>query len=82
MYRITEYSSLQERRLRIALTWLGAGSALLLLQWLTPLTLFAASWGRTPLFWLLLAPLSVLLALRPAWPLHWLAQRLRQRGYR
>jgi len=78
----TKQMARQTQQCQLALAWLATGSALLALQWLTPLTLFGSSWGHTPLFWLLLAPLSVLLVLRPAWPLHWLAQRLRQRGYR
>ena len=78
----TKQMARQMQQFRLALVWLATGSALLALQWLTPLRLFGSSWGHTPLFWLLLAPLSVLLALRPAWPLHWMAQRLRQRGYR
>lgn len=72
----------QTQQLHLTLAWLGAGSALLLLQLLTPLPLFSPRWGWTPIFWLLLAPLSVLAVLQPSWPLHWLAQQLRQRGYR
>ena len=72
----------QIQQSQLALAWLGAGSAVWLLQLLTPLSLFGPRWGWTPCFWLLLAPLSVLAVLQPSWPLHWLAQRLRRRGYR
>ncbi len=77
-----ELATKQTQRLRLAQIWLGAGAALLLLQLLTPLPLIGPRWGWTPLYWLLLAPLSVMAVLRPSSPLHWLAQHWRRRGYR
>lgn len=58
----------------IALAWLAVGASLLVL---TPLDAHDESWGWTPLFWLLLAPLSLLAAMQPTWPLHLLARALR-----
>jgi hypothetical protein len=70
-------SSARRRRMFIALAWLLAGSVLLLL---TPLTGRSESLGWTPTFWLLLAPMSLLLALRPTLPLQVLASVVRGVG--
>jgi hypothetical protein len=59
----------------IALAWLAGGMLLLLL---TPLSGRSESLGWTPLFWLLLAPMSVLVTLRPRLPLDLLASLLRR----
>lgn len=55
-----------------AALWLGAGS-LLLLTTLVPA--HTALLGWTPAFWLLAAPLLVLLALEPGLPRRWLRRR-------
>ena len=53
------------RLLGAALVWLAAG-VLLLLSTLVPI--YSERWGWTPAFWLLGAPLSVLLVLEPGLP--------------
>ncbi|MBB3226651.1 hypothetical protein FHW69_001241 [Luteibacter sp. Sphag1AF] len=60
---IDRNDSLTPRRVRalIALGWLLAGAAVLTL---TPMPLHSESLGWTPTFWLVLAPASLLLALR------------------
>jgi hypothetical protein len=65
-----------ERLLGAALLWLLAG-AVLLLTTLVPLHTDALGW--TPAFWLIGAPLVVLLALEPSLPRQLLALRLRPR---
>jgi hypothetical protein len=64
----------QRRCQTIALAWLAAGAFLLVLG---PLDAHDDAWGWTPLFWLLLAPLSLLAAIHPTWPLQLLARVLR-----
>lgn len=59
----------------IALAWLAAGMLLLLL---TPLSGHTDALGWTPTFWLLLAPMSVLVALQPRLPLELVASLLRR----
>ena len=59
----------------IALAWLAAGMLLLLL---TPLSGHTDALGWTPTFWLLLAPMSVLVALQPRLPLELIASLLRR----
>ena len=54
----------------IALAWLAGGMLLLLL---TPLSGRTELLGWTPSFWLMLAPMSVLVALQPRLPLELLA---------
>ncbi|TCV92846.1 hypothetical protein EC912_106185 [Luteibacter rhizovicinus] len=60
---IDRHESLSPRRVRalIALGWLAAGTTLLAL---TPLPMHSESLGWTPAFWLVLAPASLLVALR------------------
>ncbi|MEX1828384.1 hypothetical protein [Luteibacter sp. CQ10] len=60
--------TLSPRRIRalIAMAWLAAGALLLLL---TPLSAHSETLGWSPVFWLLLAPASVLVAMRPRLPL-------------
>jgi hypothetical protein len=62
------HESLTPRRLRAlaALAWLTAGTLLLLL---TPVSARSETWGWTPLFWLVLAPASILVAMQPRLPL-------------
>jgi hypothetical protein len=62
------HDTLSPRRLRalIALAWLAAGGLLLLL---TPLSGHTEALGWTPAFWLLLAPASVLVAMKPSLPM-------------
>lgn len=69
--------TLSPRRLRalIAMAWLVAGALLLLL---TPLTGHSESLGWTPAFWLLLAPASVLVVLKPGLPMSLLAALFRR----
>jgi hypothetical protein len=59
----------------IALAWLAGGMLLLLL---TPLSGRTDALGWTPTFWLLLAPMSVLVALKPRLPLELVASLLRR----
>jgi hypothetical protein len=59
----------------IALAWLAGGFLLLLL---TPLSGRSETLGWTPTFWLLLAPMSVLVAIKPRLPLDLLATLLRR----
>lgn len=62
------HDTLSPRRLRalIAMAWLAVGALLLLL---TPLSGHSETLGWTPAFWLLLAPASVLVAMKPGLPL-------------
>ncbi|MDF3983845.1 hypothetical protein P3W24_18025 [Luteibacter sp. PPL201] len=62
------HDSLSPRRIRalIALAWLAVGTAVLLL---TPLSAHSDTLGWTPVFWLVLAPASVLVAMQPRLPL-------------
>jgi hypothetical protein len=75
--------SLQARHQRLlgaALLWLLAG-AVLLLTTLVPV--HSEQWGWTPAFWLVAAPLSVLLVLEPSLPRQLLAlARARRRPAR
>jgi hypothetical protein len=66
------------RRLRalMALGWLFAGAVLLAF---TPLRAHSEQWGWTPVFWLVLAPASLLVALQPRLPLRLVAVFLRHR---
>ena len=60
--------SLQARHQRLlgaALLWLLAGTVLLLT---TLVPVHSEQWGWTPAFWLVAAPLSVLLVLEPSLP--------------
>lgn len=68
---------LSPSRLRalIAMAWLAVGSLILLL---TPLSGHSDTLGWTPAFWLLLAPASVLVAMKPALPLSLLASLFRR----
>lgn len=63
-------SSRHQRLLGVALLWLVAG-AVLLLTTLVPV--YSARWGWTAAFWLVGAPLSVLLVLEPSLPRQLLA---------
>jgi len=54
-----------QRLLGAALLWLLAGGALLLT---TLVPVHSEQWGWTPAFWLVGAPLSVLLVLEPGLP--------------
>lgn len=63
-------------RIRLALAWLVAGSALLLL---TPVSAWSPTLGWAPLLVFVVSPLLVALALDPALPLRLLAACLRQR---
>lgn len=62
------HETLSPRRLRalVALGWLASGALLLLL---TPLSGHSETLGWTPAFWLLLAPASVLVAMKPSLPM-------------
>jgi hypothetical protein len=60
----------QQRLLGVALLWLMAGVALLLT---TLVPVHSEQWGWTPAFWLVAAPLSVLLVLEPSLPRQLLA---------
>ncbi|WP_266157263.1 hypothetical protein [Dyella silvatica] len=64
-----------QRLLGIALLWLIVGAALLLS---TLVPVHTALLGWTPAFWLLLAPLSLLLTLEPSLPRQLLALRHRR----
>jgi hypothetical protein len=69
--------TLSPRRVRalIALAWLAVGTLLLLV---TPLSGHSDALGWTPVFWLILAPASVLVAMKPALPLSLLASLFRR----
>lgn len=69
--------TLSPRRIRalIAMAWLAVGTLLLLL---TPLSGHSESLGWSPVFWLLLAPASVLVAMKPGLPLSLLAALMRR----
>jgi len=71
------HDTLSPRRLRalIALAWLACGALLLLL---TPLSGHSDTLGWTPAFWLLLAPASILVAMKPGLPMSLLASLLRR----
>ncbi|NID16588.1 hypothetical protein [Luteibacter yeojuensis] len=71
------HDTLSPRRLRalIALAWLAGGALLLLL---TPLSGHSDALGWTPAFWLLLAPASILVAMKPGLPMSLLASLLRR----
>ena len=71
------HDTLSPRRLRalIALAWLACGGLLLLL---TPLSGHSETLGWTPAFWLLLAPASILVAMKPGLPMSLLAALLRR----
>ncbi|HEY4293230.1 hypothetical protein [Luteibacter sp.] len=71
------HDTLSPRRLRalIALAWLACGALLLLL---TPLSGHSDTLGWTPAFWLLLAPASVLVAMKPGLPMSLLAALFRR----
>ena len=71
------HDTLSPRRLRalIALGWLAAGALLLLL---TPLSGHNETLGWTPAFWLLLAPASVLVAMKPSLPMALLMELIRR----
>ena len=75
--------SLQARHQRLlgaALLWLLAGTAALLT---TLIPMHSEQWGWTPAFWLVAAPLSVLLVLEPGLPRQLLAlARTRRRPAR
>ncbi|HEX7815802.1 hypothetical protein [Dyella sp.] len=66
----TTFQARHQRLLGAALLWL-LGGTMLLLTTLVPL--YTDTWGWTPAFWLLGAPLSVLLVLEPGLPRHLLA---------
>lgn len=63
-------------RVRLALTWLLAGTALLLF---TPISAWSPALGWAPLLALVVSPLLVVLALEPALPLRLLTGRMRRR---
>jgi hypothetical protein len=69
--------TLSPRRIRalIAMAWLALGTLVLLV---TPLSGHSETLGWTPVFWLLLAPASVLVAMKPALPLSLLAALFRR----
>lgn len=71
------HDTLSPRRLRalVALAWLVGGALLLLL---TPLSAHSETLGWTPAFWLLMAPASVLMAMKPGLPMSLLAALLRR----
>ena len=71
------HDTLSPRRLRalIALAWLACGALLLLL---TPLSGHSDTLGWTPAFWLLLAPASILVAMKPGLPMSLLASLFRR----
>ena len=71
------HDTLSPRRLRalVALAWLACGALLLLL---TPLTGHSETLGWTPAFWLLLAPASILMAMKPGLPMSLLASLFRR----
>ena len=70
-------NTLSPRRIRalIAMTWMGLGALVLLV---TPLSAHSEALGWTPAFWLLLAPASVLVAMKPGLPLQLLASLFRR----
>jgi hypothetical protein len=74
--RPTNRTAHHERLLGGALLWLLAGAALLLT---TLVPLHTDAWGWTPAFWLIGAPLVVLLALEPSLPRQLLGLRFRSR---
>lgn len=69
--------TLSPRRIRalIAMAWMGLGALVLLV---TPLSAHSEALGWTPAFWLLLAPASVLVAMKPDLPLQLLASLFRR----
>jgi hypothetical protein len=62
------HDTLSPRRIRalIAMAWMAVGTLVLLV---TPLSGHSEALGWTPVFWLLLAPASVLVAMKPGLPL-------------
>lgn len=69
--------TLSPRRVRalIALAWLGVGALVLLL---TPLSGHSETLGWTSAFWLLMAPASVLVAMKPGLPVSLVASLFRR----
>lgn len=69
--------TLSPRRVRalIALAWLGVGVLVLLL---TPLSGHSETLGWTPAFWLLMAPASLLVAMKPGLPISLVASLFRR----
>jgi len=69
--------TLSPRRIRalIAMAWMAVGALLLLV---TPLSGHSDALGWTPVFWLLLAPASVLVAMKPGLPLQLLVSLFRR----
>lgn len=69
--------TLSPRRVRalIALAWLAVGALVLLL---TPLSGHSETLGWTPAFWLLMAPASVLVAMKPGLPVSLVASLFRR----
>lgn len=67
-------TSMRHVRIPTAAAWLALGSLLLVL---TPLPAHTATLGWAPAFWLVGAPLCVLLVLEPRLPLRLLAAALR-----
>ena len=72
----TRHASRHSHLLAAALLWLLAGSALLLTT-LIPVRTSLLGW--TPAFWLVGAPLAVLLVLEPSLPRQLLARRRERR---
>lgn len=71
------HDTLSPRRIRalIAMAWMAVGTLVLLV---TPLSGHSEALGWTPVFWLLLAPASVLVAMKPGLPLQLLASLFRR----
>ncbi|MDR6644362.1 MULTISPECIES: hypothetical protein [Rhodanobacteraceae] len=69
--------TLSPRRIRalIAMVWLALGTLVLLV---TPLSGHSETLGWTPVFWLLLAPASVLVAMKPGLPVSLLVALFRR----
>jgi len=77
---IQSHEARHQRLLGAALLWLLAGTAALLT---TLIPMHSEQWGWTPAFWLIAAPLSVLLVLEPGLPRQLLAlARTRRRPAR
>ena len=77
MHATSSHPQRQQRLLGAASLWLLAGSALLLTT-LAPAHTELLGWS--PLFWLVGAPLSVLLALEPSLPRQLASMPWRRRG--
>jgi hypothetical protein len=71
------HDTLSPRRIRalIAMAWMAVGTLVLLV---TPLSGHSEALGWTPVFWLLLAPASVLVAMKPGLPLQLLVSLFRR----